>query len=682
MDRLEPAAAPQVKPWPRLAFSLATLFAVGYSLALCARTFLLERPSRVEFFTRNVLEADRKKLLVHLFVGGLLCILTAALFSLRGRTRATVTINRLAAVLSPAVLAGMVPALFLWEFGQKKPLLYLVLLAVFVLCLRPLLQISFEAIRQWRSGPQPAGPGRAGAEAEGGGGAWPPALRRAMQQLVPSSAAFCFSVVFIASSAYSCYTSYFTILRHRLIQTTAFDLGIYDNLMYNTITGAFFHSPVLFGPGDRSYLAGHAEYAMVLFAPLYAIRPHAETLLILQSVLLGFAAVPLYLFAATRLRPPLAMALGLGYLLFAPLHGPNFYDFHWLPLSIFFYFWLFYALSVRKWWLAVPVVLVLLAIREDIAVGMSILGLFLFFTGERPRFGAALALVSALWFYVNRFHIMPAAGAWWFENMYNQLFADGKNTYASIVRTLLSNPDYSATTLMSEDKLIYALHMLVPLAFLPVRRALLLPLLLSGAAFTLLTTGYKPTLSISFQYTSHWIPFLFLTAVISLWLMDRESEGRARQTAFALTFCAALLSHSYNFGAILQRDHFVAGFGAISFQIDDRGRQRYLDLMALVRQIPRDASVAATEFMIPHASARKKAYTFRYDFGRVDYILISSRELTGANRKRLQEAFKKNPYGLVGATGKEFYLFEFNRKSDKTDAALRRLGINPRTRKR
>ncbi len=677
MRESEPAAeAPRIKPWPRLGFSLAVLFAAGYSLVLFARTMMLERPQRIEFITKNALEPSRRSLLTALFVGGLVCLLLAALLSLRGRTRATVILNRLAALLGPAVLAGMVPALFLWEFGQKEPIRYLVLLTVFVLCLRPLLQLSINAIRE-------ALPPSAtdGAGVDGRRPGWLQAPHRALRWLVPSSSAFCFFLVFIASSAYACYTSYFTVLRHRLIHTTAFDLGIYDNLMYNAIEGAFFRSPVLFGPGDQSYLAGHAEYAMVLFAPLYALKPHAETLLILQSAMLGFAAVPLYLLAATRLKPVGALLLGLGYLLFAPLHGPNFYDFHWLPLAIFFYFWLFYGLATHRYWLAVPMVLVLLAIREDIAVGMSILGLFLFFTGERPRFGAALALVSALWFYVNRFHIMPAAGTWWFENMYKELFADGKNSYASVVRTLLSNPVYSATTLLREDKLVYLLHMLAPLAFLPARRAVLLPLLLPGAAFTLLTTGYKPTLSISFQYTSHWIPFLFLAAAISLWLMDREANGRVKRTAFLLTFCLALLSHSYNFGAILQRDHFVGGFGAVKFEIDDKAKRRYQDLMALVKLVPPNAIVAASEYMIPHLSARKKVYTFRYDFGQVDYIFISRRELHGATRKRMTEAFKRDRFGLVGYTGKEFYLFKRGHESDQTDTALRRLGIHPKVRK-
>ena len=45
---------------------------------------------------------------------------------------------------------------------------------------------------------------------------------------------------------------------------------------------------------------------------------------------MGFAAVPLYLFASTQLSRPMAAVLAIAYLFFPPLHGPNFYDFHLL----------------------------------------------------------------------------------------------------------------------------------------------------------------------------------------------------------------------------------------------------------------------------------------------------------------------------------------------------------------
>src|SRR5678815_820388 len=149
---------------------------------------------------------------------------------------------------------------------------------------------------------------------------------------------------------------------------------------------------------------------MLLFVPIYAIHPGAHLMLVLQSFMLGLTAVPLYLFAATQLPRATAALIALAYLFFAPLHGPNYYDFHWLPLAMFFHFWLFYAIARRKRWLIVATVLVLFAMRGDVAVGIAVLGVFLLVTKLKPRLGLTLLASSVAWFGIDRFIIMPLAG--------------------------------------------------------------------------------------------------------------------------------------------------------------------------------------------------------------------------------------------------------------------------------
>jgi hypothetical protein len=99
--------------------------------------------------------------------------------------------------------------------------------------------------------------------------------------------------------------------------------------------------------------------------------------------------------------------------------------------------------------------------------------------------------------------------------------------------------------------------------------------------------------------------------------------------------------------------------------------------MSLVERIPREASVAATEALNPHISAREEAYTFRGDFGPVDYILLTTHEMTSDARRLLNDAFAKNPYGLVAKAG-EFYLFKKRHSNPATDSALRELALKAR----
>ena len=640
----------------RAALSVATIALVGFSLALSLQTFHLAYSPRHDFMFRNTLgAAPRLKLLLSMGASAAFSLAVCAAVWLFKRERMLNGLNTVATLLSPLCLAFTLPLFFIWQFGQDHPTWYLVLLTAFVFASRALLTRSL----------------RTAAEIS-----WPTWLQlpvKVPKLRVPSIWAG--ALVTAAAAAYTGYIGHYTVLRHRLIQSMAFDLGIYDNLMFNVIHGRFFKSPVLFGPGKFSYIAGHAEYVMVLFAPLYALKPGAETLLWMQAALLGGAAIPLYLFARRFITRGPALLISLAYLMFAPLHGPNFYDFHWLPVAIFFHFWLYYAIAARKNWLIVAMVLVLFSTREDIAVGLAMLGVFLFVTGARVRLGLTLTAVSGLWFGINKFIIMPHAGTWWFESIYSELFADGKSSYGSVIVTLISNPVFALTTFIRENKLAYGFHMIAPLAFLPLRKPSFVLLLIPGAFFTLLTTAYWPTVSIAFQYTSHWIPYLFLTVVLGLWLFKFEADGKAKFYAALVTLLIAVLSHSYNYGGILQREGFTGGFSRVQFTMSEAEQKRYQAMMQAIAKIPRNASVAAGEYMNPHISTRLDAYVFRYDVGPVDYIFFSRNELSSDLRRTLDAKFLKEGYGLVAYTGDEFYLFKRGLDSPETAAALQRLGL-------
>jgi len=650
--------------WPDRVLSLATLSAVAYSMCLFYENIVLKDEARRAFVGQNRLGVEnRNHLLLALAISAVIPPLVVGALAVFARWRVDAPLQRWAKILAPLGVAFLLPPLFMWQYAQPNTLIYFGLLTIMVVSLRVLLARSFGAMKEL-SAPE-----------------WirnseslQTVFRLFRKWRVPRWVYLV--VVLLGASAYAAYTGYWTVIHHRQIQTSAFDLGIYDNLMYNALTGHPFYSPVLFGPGDpRSYVAGHAEYAMMLFVPFYALRPGPETLLIIQSVVLGFAAVPLYLLASVYASRFVAVLIAFSYLMFAPLHGPHFYDFHWLPLGIFFHFWLFYAIARKKIWWTLLALLATLAVREDVAVGIAFLGLFLFVTGARVRLGASMALLSAAWFGVNKFILMPMGGSWWFENMYHGLFADGVSSYASLFKTLLTNPAYTLASILTDDKLFYILHMLVPLAFLPVQRLAFVLLFIPGAVFTVLLTGKTPMINIAFQYTAHWIPYLFLTSILGIWLLSRQERGRARSLAAVGALVVGVLSQSFNFGAILQTESFHGGFLHIDFSWTKEMQKRYADLLSVTRLIPRTASVAATEYMVPHVSTRKDIYTFRQDLSDVDYIMVSSHELTGENRRRLEKRVQKTRYGLVRNAG-EFYLFKKGDHSKDTAAAFRRLRIH------
>jgi uncharacterized membrane protein len=238
--------------------------------------------------------------------------------------------------------------------------------------------------------------------------------------------------------------------------------------------------------------------------------------------------------------------------------------------------------------------------------------------------------------------------------------------------------------MLVENKVIYFLHMFAPLALLPARRAPLLLLAIPGFAFSLLTTGYAPTLSIAFQYTCHTIPYVFAASVLMLALLSRSFEGysghikrRAALGAIAL----GVLSHSYVFGAVLQHNTFTGGFQHVQFDMTHEEEERYQVMLQMKALIPQNASVAATENEVPHVSARMNAYTLKdSNPPDVDFILISPVSLhLGRTQKNLTDMFSRADYGLR-MQGSKLYLFQRRYRTSQTQAqtqaALRKLGIS------
>jgi len=259
----------------------------------------------------------------------------------------------------------------------------------------------------------------------------------------------------------------------------------------------------------------------------------------------------------------------------------------------------------------------------------------------------------------------------------------GHPGYGSVVQTVLINPSYFFKTLLTEVKAIYFLHVFLPLAFLPLRRPALALLAIPVFFFTLLTTGYAPTVSIAFHYTLHGVPYLFGATILMLRLLSEAPRpgaarrraihgGAIRRNAALGAMAAAMFFHSYAYGAIFQHHTFVGGFAKISFEMTPEERQRYAALQRMLKMIPPDASVAASENEVPHIAARLNAFALRFAHGDADYLLVRAGDLYVP--ALLKDAFNRHPYGLI-ASDLGIFLFKRGVVTPGTDAARAELGV-------
>jgi uncharacterized membrane protein len=464
-----------------------------------------------------------------------------------------------------------------------------------------------------------------------------------------------FAVVLAAALFYVLFFSFYTVRWHYKLRTHNFDVGINDNLLFGGLKGVFMHSTVAFPEDPGRYLGAHAKLGGYLFLPLYALYPHAETLLVTESALLGLGALPLFGFARRYVSPWAAALLCLAYLCYYPMHSANFYEVNHVPMAAFFILATAWAAEARRWVLFAFCFLSALLMREDLPIGLAVMGGFMLLAGHRPVAGLVMAVVSSVWFVVLRFLVMDAVADWWFPSMYKELWAPGEKGFVSVLKTLVTNPLFVFGKIMGKRQLTYLLHLFVPVAFLPARRWYLWAAFIPGAILTLLATEYKPVTLYSFQYVMHWTPYLFLATALALGAIARAPNlGKVHARAALGTMLLASFVLTFNYGAFPRREGSLkGGYFNIEFTYSDAERQRHEAVLALRKLVPPDASVVATENVGPHFSSRLKFYALRRGTYHADYLVAERDKLDLADtRTHFRRAIKSGEYGLVAVRGR------------------------------
>ena len=129
---------------------------------------------------------------------------------------------------------------------------------------------------------------------------------------------------------------------------------------------------------------------------------------------------------------------------------------------------------------------------------------------------------------------------------------------------------------------------------------------------------------------------------------------------------AGTIVTSYQLGIVLQRNTAWGGFSPFHVGVTDADRARHADLYSLIKLIPQEASVAASETIVAHISSRKNAYSLRIGFNDADYLLVRLPS-GGEDRGNIINALKSGLYGMQAQKG-EFVLFRKGLKADSCRA--------------
>lgn len=322
----------------------------------------------------------------------------------------------------------------------------------------------------------------------------------------------------------------------------------------------------------------HFSPILFLCAPLLLATHSPLALVATQAAAGALVAPPLFLVARKRVSDRLALGIACVALLYPPLAGVTFADFHENGFAPAATLWLLWAVDARRFWAAAAALVLTLGIKEDQAPILAFAGLaaaaYFARAGDRARaLFASATVVCAVASFVLFFEVVrPAAGAaeaWGPAHFY---------TWSHIGDLRGSAPWYSI------GRPAYFLEAMIPLAFVPFASPAIV-FALPGFA-EVLGSHESITYTMGQHYAGVWIGYVLFAFALAIARTARRSpRAAANLVRAALALCVLVLA----FASPTHWGHYLRLRDA-----HDAARDR-----ALAR-LPRDIEVGASDDFYAH----------------------------------------------------------------------------------
>ncbi len=305
-------------------------------------------------------------------------------------------------------------------------------------------------------------------------------------------------------------------LRHALFQSTAFDLGIFDQAIYLISQNQTPFSSLM----QMHILGDHAAVIYYPLALLYKIHPDVHWLFLVQAVALSLGALPSWSLARLAgLTRSQSRAIAFIYLLYPVVFNINLFDFHPEVIALPALLAAILAARLNKIIWFCSAVLLVLSCKAVLSLTVAAMGFWLLVCEKKRRCGAIAILLGIAWFVIASQKIIPLFSG-------SEVAGVGRYSYLGksvleIVINLILKPQLVLGKVLSFDtfKYIFILTLPVIWGLLPFSSKIglryLIPLIPAIPTLAINILSDLPfQRSLAYQYSVPIIPFLLL-AVIS-----------------------------------------------------------------------------------------------------------------------------------------------------------------------
>lgn len=419
-----------------------------------------------------------------------------------------------------------------------------------------------------------------------------------------------------------------SLVNHYNFRTYGYDLGIYNNTLYDYSLFRVNNNSVMHKEFDN-ILSDHFSLYHMFFAPFRFIFG-SYTLLIFQILSILFGALGIYKLLFYLSNNSVFARIGVFHFLsmwgiFSALS----FDYHDNVVASMFVPWLILAVLQKNKIQILLYTLLIFISRENMSLWLAFVfaGIWIWKYKDSTirRLSLYGGVASILYFLLVIKIIMPSLaneGTTYAHLKYTVL---GESTKEYVI-TLLTRPQY-VFSLLFENHTGDALYN-------GIKSELFFVMILSGG----LAFFYKPQFlimvipiiiqkvfnddpgkwGINYHYSVEFAPIL--TIALAVWILDAIEVSRKRNIAFLL---GAVLCFAVSMSVIDSRVSKWYDSKALRFW-DSRHYKRSFDVAFVhdaLKHIPKDANVCAQNMLVPHLAFRDRIYTFPH-VRDADYVAL------------------------------------------------------------
>ncbi len=409
-----------------------------------------------------------------------------------------------------------------------------------------------------------------------------------------------------------------TVLRYKTYRTSTFDFGIFAQMFYN-MKNSFLPMTTCERNELLSHFSVHVSPIFYFILPIYCIFPYNETLIIVQLLFIISGVIPLVLICKNRkLSNLVILAVGFVYLLSPVLFGGLFYDFHENKFLTTLILWLMYFVEKDKSIGVYIFSILVLMVKEDAAIYVACVGLYILATkeGKKKLNGLYICIMSVIWFFMA-YSWLNSSGDGAMTDRYSNFIVNEDGGVFEIIDTIIKNPAYFFKQLLTTEKLENMLWVLVPLMFMPFRvksmkeLILLIPFLVIN-----LMPSYKYQYDISHQY-------YYGSLALMLYLVVVNMKQKRKFENVSVSICMVIASLIMFTSVITDKLYYFEDYNE-----DKVKNEKIAEVLA---DVPEEASVSVTTYMMPNVSMREEVYRYPEGEG-CDYVIFDMRDAGEATK--------------------------------------------------